>query len=801
VKDQSIGVHSLLNFSLCHAEGGAKNQNELVDSLKLDNLKVANALKRVDRARFIPLDGNNCDYAEPYENKPQIIDMFSKSTLSTPHHHAMIAIAADEHFQKCSGAINVLDVGCGTGYLSAVFATMLQDMKLNDGFKITAVDAVPALVDKTRNLLPDDFIKVEHAYPNPFSKDKFNLIQVGFAIDEPLLNTLIDENLENNQGRIIAPVLDENKMQSLVTVDKIDGALHKTILMKNIHCSDMLEETFEYIDRKQRVIDIQNQLLSWKQEFMAKNNNKPPSRDEMFNDPVGGPLFIEFSKKKNSFFESKDHPNSKMTEFKKLRTTTFAKNNTVETAEEKYWNKFKVVKPTVKLPGPVTSIALSPVPCFDYAASASARVIVYDGTSGKLKKSLARFKNIALGGAFRYDGKLFAAGCENNFVYVYNSTNGSLMRVFKTHTAPVHCTMWADQGSHLFTCSDDKTVRYFDVASESELQVFRGHSDLVRSATKFESTWASGSYDHTVRLWDVREEKAVNIMQCLGPIESILAVSPTKLAASSGNKVQIWDIVAGKPLLEICNHQKTVTTLFMDGTETRFLSGSLDGIIKVHDATTFSHTASITIGSGQGILSAAVTKNNGALVVGCVSGEILVHRKPLGKVRVEEVDEVPSGGTHRYFMRGGNVGPSASDFKVGISQKSKLAPFDKHLRKFNYKQALDDVLKSRTPVLVVALLDELNSRKGLQAALAGRDDTCLEPVLSFVVKFITNPRFAPVLIKVSEIILNIYSRDLGHSVLIDEVFTKLQQSVKQEIKLQQQLFKLCGSIDLLVSNN
>ena len=54
---------------------------------------------------------------------------------------------------------------------------------------------------------------------------------------------------------------------------------------------------------------------------------------------------------------------------------------------------------------------------------------------------------------------------------------------------------------------------------------------------------------------------------------------------------QVWDILNGGKLLnEFSNHQKTITSMMLDGTETRLLSGGLDGLVKIYDLKTFKVT-------------------------------------------------------------------------------------------------------------------------------------------------------------------------------------------------------------------
>ncbi|EEQ35572.1 putative protein-L-isoaspartate(D-aspartate) O-methyltransferase [Microsporum canis] len=101
--------------------------------------RVKNAMLKVDRANYAPCN--------PYTDAPQSIGF--AATISAPHMHGH---ACEYLLPFIHPGARVLDIGCGSGYLSHVFAELITDAPAADGC-VVGIDHIQGLVDMSlRNL-------------------------------------------------------------------------------------------------------------------------------------------------------------------------------------------------------------------------------------------------------------------------------------------------------------------------------------------------------------------------------------------------------------------------------------------------------------------------------------------------------------------------------------------------------------------------------------------------------------------------------------------------------------------------
>ena len=291
------------------------------------------------------------------------------------------------------------------------------------------------------------------------------------------------------------------------------------------------------------------------------------------------------------------------------------------------------------------------------AIASSTRIQLY--AKQELSKSISS-KELVTSVTFREDGKLLASGDINGIIRVYDLETRSVLRTLVGHKNAVRDLKFSYEKNRLISCSDDNTVKYWDVTQEECLLTFEDHSDYCRSVAVSKASpnfFCTGSYDHSIKLWDSTNNICVLSLDHGHPVEKVLILkSGTLIVSSGGNKIKFWDIMNGGKLVHsLSNHQKTITTLALDDSGAFLMSGSLDHQLKMISLEDYKVVK--TIKYPAPILSIAVSINNGELAVGMTGGLLCIRSREIIKVGDEREKKLRRG-TFAYLMRGGNTQPN-----------------------------------------------------------------------------------------------------------------------------------------------
>lgn len=223
-------------------------QRALVDHLVRSGVvispEVRKVLDKVNRKNY----AGDWDEASAYTDTP--LPIGCGQTISAPHMHGHALEDMLPYLKKSqASSVNILDVGCGSGYLTAALGRLVDDSKgepiLGKPGKVYGIDVYPELVNMTReniqkedgDLLTNKIVEVSigDGWKGLPDKGPFDAIHVGAAAYE----FPTDLMMQLRVGGVL-----------VIPVGRYDQALYKV---------ERLAESSKYSDRdfrKKRLLGV-----------------------------------------------------------------------------------------------------------------------------------------------------------------------------------------------------------------------------------------------------------------------------------------------------------------------------------------------------------------------------------------------------------------------------------------------------------------------------------------------------------------------------------------------------------------
>ena len=218
-----------------------------------------------------------------------------------------------------------------------------------------------------------------------------------------------------------------------------------------------------------------------------------------------------------------------------------------------------------------------------------------------------------------------------------------------------------------------------------------------------------------------------------------------------------------------------------DGARDRVIAGGLDCQLKFFSITDESElSVAYKIKVPSEIFALDISADGNHFSMGLSDGSLVIKSKmlePLEEVKTDEqrlFDQfepkmISTSKNYKYFYRGQYlVTADPDDIQAPMTgnkrrKRVKLQAYEQHLKRFEYRQALNAALESRNPEVILSLIEELVERDALYNGLGGRSEDELVKLLDFLIWKMPDHRFAPVLLEVARITLDMYAGVVGLS--------------------------------------
>ena len=257
-----------------------------------------------------------------------------------------------------------------------------------------------------------------------------------------------------------------------------------------------------------------------------------------------------------------------------------------------------------------------------------------------------------------------------------------------------------------------------------------------------------------------------------------------QIIAAQGSALSIVTLDGAQQLKKANDYypfQKPVSRVRYDGARDRVIAGGLDCQLKFFSITDESElSVAYKIKVPSEIFALDISADGNHFSMGLSDGSLVIKSKmlePLEEVKTDEqrlFDQfepkmISTSKNYKYFYRGQYlVTADPDDIQAPMTgnkrrKRVKLQAYEQHLKRFEYRQALNAALESRNPEVILSLIEELVERDALYNGIGGRSEDELVKLLDFLIWKMPDHRFAPVLLEVARITLDMYAGVVGLS--------------------------------------
>lgn len=239
----------------------------------------------------------------------------------------------------------------------------------------------------------------------------------------------------------------------------------------------------------------------------------------------------------------------------------------------------------VTLDTDVPALTVSPAGDVLVSGDSDGMIRMWDMTDGRLLRTIQAHDHRLMALLFSDDGRRLYSGSWDKRVKVWDAATGELQRTIGPHDSEIN-SLDLGPGGKLLAVAGGTTIRIFDATSGRTIRTFLGHEHSVNSVlfSPDGSRLFSCSHDGTIRVWDTTGITSTGVLGTDGgDVEAVACSASRQLIASAGRagKIKIFKGVSHHEVANFPSHEKGVTSLAFSPDSRRLASGGVDRTVRI----------------------------------------------------------------------------------------------------------------------------------------------------------------------------------------------------------------------------
>lgn len=259
-------------------------------------------------------------------------------------------------------------------------------------------------------------------------------------------------------------------------------------------------------------------------------------------------------------------------------------------AEMPLWTLFQ------RSPPPITSVGASRVSIYSICLSPTGRILalgngrgelqLWDILKGKKLREWSGHKGTVRSMTFNSDGTMLLTGGVDDFLRCWTLKDQKMKWEFQGPRNEVSDVAMVNPET-VIACPGDSTPVLLEVETGKVIRRLKGHQSNVPSVSvsKDGGRCLTGSFDRTLRLWDLKTgEELIAIRQ--QQVITAVALSPNGLyAACAGNDfgINVWDLNEKRVVARLSGHRADIGRMIYSADGRLLMSASRDGTTRLWD--------------------------------------------------------------------------------------------------------------------------------------------------------------------------------------------------------------------------